>query len=107
VGEAVRWAKPFGGLDWRELKLAADKLAVPPNLAGIFQVKLTPETQPNADDTSCEYKVQALAEIRSPGASGSACVVTPGNRIWYGRGGGDPVLRNHSDRQAGRRCHRA
>ena len=80
------WAKPFGGLDWRELKLAADKLAVPDGLAGVFQVKVTPETQPNADDTSCEYKVQTLVEIRSPGASGSACIVTPGNRVWYGRG---------------------
>ena len=40
------WARPFGVLDYRELKLADGKLQVPDDFAGFYQIKVTPEANP-------------------------------------------------------------
>ena len=85
------WARTFAGIDWRELKIADGKLQVPADLAGIYQVKVTQEVQPD-NAAASEYKVQALVEIRQPGTKGSACAFTENNRLWFGRGEAIPFF---------------
>ena len=81
------WARPFGVLDYRELKVADGKLNVPADFAGLYQVKVTPEVTPwQQGGTTSEYKVGRLVEVRSPGCSGSIAAATVGNRVWFGRG---------------------
>ena len=81
------WARPFGVLDYRELKLAEGKLLVPEDLAGIYQIKVTPESTPwQHGAAASEYKVQTLVEIRAAGAVGSITAATPLGRVDFGRG---------------------
>ena len=80
------WARPFGVLDYRELKLADGKLLVPENLAGLYQIKVTPESTPWQHGAASEYKVQTLVEIRAAGAQGSIAAATPLGRVDFGRG---------------------
>ena len=81
------WARPFGVLDYRELKVAGGALRVPEDFAGLYQIKVTPEATPWQRGTiASEYKVSRMVEVRSPGAVGSVAVATPGNRVWFGRG---------------------
>ena len=81
------WARPFGVLDYRELKLADGKLLLPEDLAGMYQIKVTPESVPwQRGDAASEYKVQTLVEIRAAGAQGSAAAATPLGRVDFGRG---------------------
>ena len=68
------WARPFGVLDYRELKLAGGKLLLPEDLAGLYQIKVTPEAvawQQGAP--SSEYKVQTLVEVRAAGRPRQRC----------------------------------
>ena len=90
-GRAVKpqwhvWIKTLGGTDWRELKFARDRLQIPADLAGICQVKVTPEVQPLVRGLASEYQAQALVEVRQAGTQGSASVFTENNRVWFGRG---------------------
>ena len=81
------WARPFGVLDYRELKLADGKLLLPEDLAGMYQIKVTPESTPwQHGATASEYKVQTLVEVRAAGAHGSAAAATPLGRVYFGRG---------------------
>jgi outer membrane protein assembly factor BamB len=81
------WARPFGVLDYRELKLAGGKLLLPEDLAGFYQIKVTPESTPwQHGDTASEYKVQTLVEVRAAGARGSAAAATALGRVHFGRG---------------------
>ncbi|MGA2032769.1 MAG: hypothetical protein ABSG68_10960 [Thermoguttaceae bacterium] len=81
------WARPFGVLDYRELKLADDKLLLPQDLAGMYQIKVTPECTPwQQRAVASEYKVQTLVEIRAAGAQGSAAAATALGRVYFGRG---------------------
>ena len=85
------WARPFGFLDYRELKIAHGKLNVPEGYSGLYQIKVTPETTPWQTGTvPSEYKVNRLVEVRSRGTVSSVAVATPGNRVWFGRGEGIP-----------------
>ena len=81
------WARPFGVVDYRELKHGDGKLFVPEDMAGFYQIKVTPESAPwqRAAATS-EYKVQTLVEVRAAGAQGSAAAATPLGRVYFGRG---------------------
>ncbi len=81
------WARPFGVLEYRELKLADGKLLLLEGLAGIYQIKVTPESAPwQHGATASEYKVQMLVEVRAAGAQGSAAAATPLGRVDFGRG---------------------
>lgn len=81
------WARPFGVLDYRSLTLAGEKLEVPADFAGFYQVKVTPEVNPwQTDSVPGEYKVQTVVEVRRSGSEGTASVATPLNRTWFGRG---------------------
>jgi hypothetical protein len=86
------WARPFGILDYRELKLTDGKLQVPADIAGVYQIKVTPETTPWQQGTSAsEYKAQTLVEVRTEGAQGSAAAATVLNRVFFGRGEDIPL----------------
>ena len=86
------WTRPFGVLDYRELKLADGKLLVPEDMAGFYQIKVTPESTPwQRTAASSEYKVQTLVEVRAAGAQGSAAAATPLGRVNFGRGEEIPV----------------
>ncbi len=81
------WARPFGVLDYRELKLADGKLLLPADLAGFYQIKVTPESVPwQHGAATSEYKVQTLVEVRAAGAQGSAAAATPLGRVYFARG---------------------
>jgi outer membrane protein assembly factor BamB len=81
------WARPFGVLDYRELKIADGSIQVPKDFAGLYQIKVTPEATPwQKGTTASEYKIVRLVEVRSPGAVGSVAVATKSNRVWFGRG---------------------
>lgn len=81
------WARPFGVLDYRELKFADGKLQVPADFAGVYQIKVTPEATPwQQGAATSEYKVQTLVEVRASGAQGSATAATERNRVHFGRG---------------------
>jgi outer membrane protein assembly factor BamB len=81
------WARPFGVLDYRELRLSGGRLEVPADFAGFYQIKVTPEATPwQHAAAASEYKVQTVVEVRTGGAVGSASAATPRNRVAFGRG---------------------
>ena len=80
------WARPFHNVDYRELTVAEGKLRVPADAAGLYVVKVTPETQPWQRGAASEYMVRTVVEVRQPGAKGSATAMTPLNRVQFGRG---------------------
>lgn len=80
------WARPVGALDYREWPLKGDRISLPANEAGIYQVKVTPEVRPLLRGTASEYQVRTWVEVRAPGARGTASVLTPDNRVFFGRG---------------------
>ena len=96
------WARPFGVLDYRELELIDGKLLLPNGLAGLYQIKVTPESTPwQQGSTASEYKVQTVVEIRTADAQGSAAVATPLGRVRFSRGEEIPVtiyLRGNASR---------
>jgi outer membrane protein assembly factor BamB len=85
------WARPVETLDYRQLVLRDDRLQVPADYAGIYQIKVTPELQPWQRGAPSEYQVRAWVEIRQPGTRGTVNVLTPLNRVHYGRGDEIPV----------------
>jgi outer membrane protein assembly factor BamB len=82
------WATPLGDSDWQELKRAGDRLEVPADFAGLYQLRIAPTLAPQA---STEYTLQAVVEVRVPDSQGTVSVWTPLNRIWFGRGEAIPV----------------
>ena len=82
------WATALGDSDWRELKRAGDRLDVPGDFAGLYQLRIAPTLNPQADS---EYTLRAVVEVRSPDSQGTVSVWTPLNRAWWGRGEAIPV----------------
>ncbi|MFM7290141.1 MAG: WD40 repeat domain-containing protein [Planctomycetia bacterium] len=82
------WATALGDSDWRELKRAGDRLEVPAEFAGLYQLRIAPTLNPQADS---EYTLRAVVEVRAPDSQGTVSVWTPLNRIWWGRGEAIPV----------------
>jgi outer membrane protein assembly factor BamB len=80
------WARPLQSLDYRELVLKDGAVQVPADLAGLIQVKVTPEVQPRQHGRASEYLVQAAVEVRRKGTAAMVAVVTPGNRTHFARG---------------------
>lgn len=85
------WARPFGAPGYRELALQGGALQVPPDAAGLYQIKVTPETAPQQRRAPSEYMVRTVVEIRQPNTKGTASVLTRDNRVWFGRGETIPV----------------
>jgi outer membrane protein assembly factor BamB len=80
------WARPLAALDYRELKWSGGNLDVPADLAGLYRVKVTPETQPLELGGRSEYLLQSIVEIRPPDSRGALAVLTPDGRQHYGQG---------------------
>jgi outer membrane protein assembly factor BamB len=80
------WARPIQSVEYRELALKDGSLQVPSDLAGLFQIKVTPELQPIQKGRASEYLVQTVVEVRRAGAPATIAVVTPGNRTHFARG---------------------
>jgi outer membrane protein assembly factor BamB len=80
------WARPPSDVDYRELPLAGGRLRVPEVLAGVYQVRVTPEVRPWQGGAEPEYQVRAWVEVRQPGTTGTVTVMTSGNRVAFGRG---------------------
>jgi len=82
------WATPFGDTDWRELKRKGDQLEVPASCTGLYQLRVAPTLNPQANS---EYTMHAVVEMRVPDSKGTVSVWTPFNRVWWGRGEKIPV----------------
>ena len=80
------WARPFGAPGWRKLACQGGQLQVPADYAGLYQLKVSDESQPWARGAGSEYLAQAIVEVRAPESKGTASVMTPQNRLYYGRG---------------------
>src|SRR5262249_43656179 len=80
------WARPFASLDYREFPLKDGAIRVPPDCAGLYVVKVTPEVRPWLRGATSDYIVRTVVEVRQQGTRGSATVLTPDNRTHYGRG---------------------
>ena len=80
------WARPVAALDYRELPVVEGALQVPDDYAGLYRIKVTPELHPWQRGEASEYLVQAFIEVRTPNTRGTASVLTPDNRQYYGRG---------------------
>ncbi len=77
------WAAALGDSDWRELKRTGEELDVPADFAGLYQLRIAPTLNPQADS---EYTLRAVIEARAPASRGTVSAWTPHNRIWWGRG---------------------
>lgn len=80
------WARPIGGIDYREFLVQDGRLTIPDDVAGICQIKVTPEVQPLQTGQRSEYGVRTWVDIRQPGAGGSATVWTEHHRNHFARG---------------------
>ncbi|HEX4000757.1 MAG TPA: hypothetical protein VHX65_19570 [Pirellulales bacterium] len=81
------WARAVGSLDDRELKIVGGAIHVPEDFAGLYRIKVTPETTPRqTGNVASEYKGERLIEVRAARAVSSVAVATPSNRLWFGRG---------------------
>ena len=80
------WIRPLHGTAYRELPLKDGSIRVPDDVAGLIQVKVSPEIQPIQKGRASEYLVQTVVEVRRPVAAASVAVVTPGNRTHFARG---------------------
>lgn len=85
------WARPIETTAYRELTIRDGLLEVPSDCAGLWQIKVTPETQPLQHNAESEYVVRTWVEIRKPDAKGSVTVLTPENRVHFARGEEIPV----------------
>jgi hypothetical protein len=80
------WARPLHGVDYRELEAKQGELRVPADLAGLVQLKVTPEVQPVQKGRASEYLVQTVVLVRRAGTQAAVAVVTAENRTHYARG---------------------
>lgn len=80
------WAATWGDVDWRELSWKDDRIVVPSDMAGLYQLKVSPEVRGTQSGTLAEYLVRDLIEVRVPDSLGTISILTPGNRTHFARG---------------------
>lgn len=80
------WAQPMGVPLWSNWPLEDGKISVPPTAGGIYQIKVSSETQPRQSMSDPEYVVRSWVEVRAPGATGSLNVLMPQGRVFFPRG---------------------
>ena len=85
------WARPFTAVAYREIPFTDGQLYIPDDLAGVFQLKVTPEVEPWQRGAASEYLVRTVVEVRMPASKGTANVLTTDNRVAYGQGDAIPV----------------
>jgi hypothetical protein len=85
------YARPFGAPGWRKLTWQNQQLQVPADYAGVYQLRVCDESQPQTRGSDSEYLAQTLVEVRAAGSKGTANLLTPQNRVYFGRGEAVPV----------------
>jgi hypothetical protein len=71
----------FNDPQWQQLPVAQGKFTVPADAAGLYRVRVG----------GGDYTLDGVVEIRPTGSKGSVSVLTPLNRVYYGRGEVIPV----------------
>ena len=66
---------------WQDLPVVDGKITPPADAAGLYMVRVGYGT----------CKVQTVVQIRKPGSRGTVSVMTPANRVYFGRGEEIPV----------------
>ena len=61
---------------WKSLKIVDGKITPPADASGLYRMRIR----------RGEYKAEAVVEIRIPNSHGTVNVLTPLNRLYYGRG---------------------
>ncbi|MDR3634916.1 MAG: hypothetical protein P4L84_14020 [Isosphaeraceae bacterium] len=92
VGRDVRpdwrvWLRPLNAPRFAELPRRDGAVVVPADAGGFYQLRVSAERDGGAD----EYSVDTVVEIRRRGARGSVSLLTPHNRVYYGRGERIPI----------------
>lgn len=80
------WLRPLNVPHYQELKRTGEDVLVPADAAGIYQVKVTPETLPLEGGKPSEYIVRGWVEIRKPDSRGTVNVMSPQNRVYFAAG---------------------
>jgi hypothetical protein len=80
------WLRPLHSTEYREASLGNGSLQVPGDLAGLIQLKVTPELEPLQKGRASEYLVRTVVEVRRPGDGPVAAILVPENRTGFARG---------------------
>ncbi len=80
------FARPLEAPGFTELKLHDNTLDIPATSAGLYLVEITTGLNPQQEKTDALRLLRTLVEIRKSGAKGTVAVMTPDNRVFYGRG---------------------
>ncbi len=80
------WAASWGDVDWRELPWRDGQFAVPGDMAGLYQLKVSPELRGAQTGSAAEYLVRSMIEVRAPGSEGTVSIATPGSRVHFAHG---------------------
>ena len=73
----------FNDSKWIDLPLKNGTITVPENLGGLYQLKVY---------AGNSYLVEEFIEVRKPGATLNAAVLSPNNRVYWGQGERIPVM---------------
>jgi len=79
-GWPVRLAM-YNDPQWQTLPIIDGKVTPPADASGLYQIRVG----------YGEYRLDAAVEIRTPGSRGTVSILTPLNRVYYGRGEEIPV----------------
>lgn len=71
----------FNDSQWKTLPVVDGKVTPPADAAGLYQIRVG----------YGEYTINAVVEIRKPGSRGTVNILTPHNRVYFGRGEDIPV----------------
>lgn len=85
------WARPYTGTDYRQLAVQNGKLQVPGDFAGLYLLKVTPETAALQRGKASEYLVHSVVEVRQPNTQGVATVLPSSHRVAFARGEDIPL----------------
>src|SRR5579859_499923 len=80
------WLRPLHSTQYREAIVKDGSLQVPADLAGLVQLKVTPELEPVQKGRASEYLVRTVVEIRRAGDGPVAAILIPENRSFFARG---------------------
>ena len=71
----------FNDSQWQTLPVVNGKVTVPADASGLYHIRIG----------YGEYRVEAAVEVRQPGSRGTVNILTPLNRVYFGRGEPIPV----------------
>ena len=80
------WAATWGDVDWRELSWRDGRIVVPVDMAGLYQLKVSPELRGAQSGSTAEFLVRDMIEVRVLDSVGTVSILTPGNRTHFAPG---------------------